>query len=300
MQHEVNDFATYLLSEKGLSLNTLEGYRRDVEHFLAFLKREHIQKWREVEQQHVIDFLSFKKQQDYATASICRALIAIKVFFRFLKREGLLTQNVTLLLETPKIWQLIPDILSIEEMEVLLNQPDSSHEKGARDRAILEVLYASGLRVSELCQLKINHVDDTYLRIQGKGGKERMVPIGRKAMEAIDHYLNFRDGIKTAKQEALFIGKGNRQIHRVTVWAIVKDYARQARITKRIFPHTFRHSFATHLLDNGADLRVIQELLGHASITSTDRYTHVSCTHLREAFQAFHPRLEATKCRKNS
>lgn len=295
MQCDVDDFATYLISEKGLSLHTLEAYRRDVESFFAFLKTLCIQCWKNVEQQHLIDFLAVKKNSEYAAASICRALIAIKVFFRFLKREGIVSHNATLLLTTPKIWQLIPDILSIEEMEGLLSQPDPSHQRGVRDRAILEVLYASGLRVSELCQLTIGDVDDTYLRVKGKGGKERLVPIGTKAIVAIDRYLHFRDGAAAGRQKALFVGRGNRPIDRVTVWKLVKGYACQAGITKTIFPHTFRHSFATHLLENGADLRVIQELLGHANISSTDRYTHVSCAHLHEAFQAFHPRLKSTK-----
>ncbi len=291
MQREINDFATYLIAEKGLSLHTLEAYQRDIQNFSSFVQNQ-VRSWIEVKQQHVIDFLAFKKSQEFATASIARALIAIKVFFRFLKREGMLNQNVTLLLETPKVWQLLPDILSPEEMEKLIMQPNPNTLKGARDRAILEVLYASGLRVSELCQLKIEHVDDTYLRIKGKGGKERLVPIGIKAIAAIDHYLTFRDG---KRQRALFVGRGEQPIHRVSVWQLVKRYARQAGITKVIFPHTFRHSFATHLLDNGADLRVIQEMLGHASISSTDRYTHISRTHLHEAFQMFHPRLKPTR-----
>jgi integrase/recombinase XerD len=293
MQSDIDDFATYILSEKGLSLNTLEAYQRDIESFLAFLKSSSLQNWKGVQQQHIVDFLGAKKGKNFAPASISRALIAIKVFFRFLKREGCVDHNVALLLETPKIWQLIPDILSIEEMEHLLNQPDASHQKGARDRAILEVLYASGLRVSELCQLNIGDVDETYLRVKGKGGKERMVPIGQKAVMAIDRYLHFRGDVRAiGREDALFLGRGNRPIDRVSVWMLVKRYAKQAEITKTIFPHTFRHSFATHLLDNGADLRIIQELLGHASISSTDRYTHVSCTHLHEAFQAFHPRLK--------
>lgn len=288
MQSDILDFTTYLVSEKGFSLNTLEAYQNDIESFLDFLKPTGIQNWKELQQQHVIDFLTYKKNSNYASASISRALIAIKIFFRFLKREGVITDNVTLLLSTPKIWQLIPDILSLKEMETLLKLPDPSEEKGARDRAILEVLYASGLRVSELCGLSIRDVDDDYIRIKGKGGKERIVPIGKKAIEAIDRYLHFRNG---ETNEALFVGRRNRPIDRVTVWRLVKMYASEAGITKNIFPHTFRHSFATHLLDNGADLRIIQELLGHASITSTDRYTHVSCSHLQEAFKAFHPRL---------
>lgn len=295
MRREIEDFAVYLISERGLSLHTLEAYQRDIKSFLAFLKPHSFKHWKDVQQQQIIDFLTYKKNENYAAASISRAFIALKVFFRFLKREGVIIQNVSELLETPKVWQLIPDVLSPEEMEELLNQPDPETQKGARDRAILEVLYASGLRVSELCQLKINDVDDHYVRIKGKGGKERIVPIGKKAIAAIDRYLSFRDGAETGRQDALFIGKGNRPVHRVRIWELVKHYARQAGITKNIFPHTFRHSFATHLLDNGADLRIIQELLGHASISSTDRYTHVSCTHLHEAFQAFHPRLTLTR-----
>lgn len=294
MQRDIEDFAVYLMSEKGFSPHTLEAYRRDIEHFLTFLQMHALQHWKEVQQQHMIDFLACKREKNYAPASIARALIAIKVFFRFLKREGVISQNTSLLLETPKVWQLIPDVLSLEEMERLLSQPDVTTRKGARDQAILEVLYASGLRVSELCQLTLGDVDDTYVRVKGKGGKERMVPIGKKAMMAVDRYLNFRDGEVLERQDSLFSGRGKQPLHRMHVWALVKHYARQAGITKTISPHTFRHSFATHLLDNGADLRVIQELLGHASISSTDRYTHVSCTHLHEAFQAFHPRQSCT------
>lgn len=289
MQRDVEDFAIYLMSEKGLSSNTLEAYRRDIQAFLSFLKEAGLSQWKEVQQQQLIHFLSLKKHE-YAPASISRALIAIKVFFRFLKREGVISANFTHLLETPKIWQLIPDVLSLEEMERLLSAPDTSNLKGARDLAILEILYATGLRVSELCQLNIADVDEHAIRIQGKGGKERVVPLGGKASQALDAYLSYRDTRAAGRQDALFLGRGDRPINRVSVWKIVKHYAREAGIAKTIFPHTFRHSFATHLLDNGADLRVIQEMLGHASISSTDRYTHVSCTHLQEAFQTFHPR----------
>lgn len=291
MQQEIEDFAIYLMAERGFSRHTLEAYRRDNEAFLAFLQTYTIQHWKEVQQQHIVDFLNFKKTNQYAPTSISRALIAIKVFFRFLKREGIIDYNPGSLLETPKIWQQIPDVLSIDEMESLLSQPQKDTLKGARDRAILEVLYATGIRVSELCQLNIEDVDEMSIRIKGKGGKERKVPIGKHAILAIDHYLAFRHEESVGRHNALFVGKQNRPITRAAVWSLVKYYARQAGIIKTIFPHTFRHSFATHLLDNGADLRVIQELLGHASISSTDRYTHVSCSHLHEAFQAFHPRL---------
>lgn len=288
MQRDIHDFAIYISSEKGLSLHTLEAYQRDVNDFYAFLQSQALSSWHQVEQQHLIDFLAYKKKEEYASASLCRALIAVKVFFRFLKREGIIEDNVTIHLQTPRLWQLIPEVLSPEEIEALLMKPDPTTKRGARDRAILEVLYASGLRVSELCHLKLYDVDDVYLRVRGKGGKERLVPIGRKAIAAVDRYLSFREDAD--RDQYLFVGRSQQPIDRITVWSMVKQYAKQAGIQKNISPHTLRHSFATHLLDNGADLRVIQEMLGHANISSTDRYTHVSQTHLRESFQAFHPR----------
>lgn len=286
MEKEIEDFCLYLLSERGLSLHTVESYRRDVDQLHAHLLLKSIQSWKEIDQHHVIDFLAFKDKEDYAVSSICRALIAIKVFFRFLKREGYLSQNVTELLDSPKIWQLIPDVLSVEQMDLLLSQPDGSHLTGARDRAILELLYASGLRVSELCDLRLTDTDETTVRVRGKGGKERIVPLGKKASLAIDAYLSYRED---GREGYLFANKKGKALSRVTIWRMVKKYVQLAGITKTIFPHTFRHSFATHLLDNGADLRVIQELLGHASVASTDRYTHVSISHLQEAFTKFHP-----------
>ncbi len=290
MQTDADDFLIYLSSERGLSQNTIEAYRNDLAHFIAFLNNTGKPGWSEVDQEDLIGFLSSKQDQKYASASICRALIAIKVLFRFLKREKLIASNFTLLLETPKIWQLIPDVLTQVEIEWLLEQPDLSTRKGSRDKAIMEVLYAGGLRVSELCQLKLQDVDDLYMRVKGKGGKERIVPIGSKAIEAVDHYLNFRNENSFERETPLFLGRGGKSMDRVTVWKLVKHYAKKAQIKKSISPHTFRHSFATHLLDNGADLRVIQELLGHADISTTDRYTHISNQQVQAAFHAFHPR----------
>lgn len=287
MHHHIDDFCIYLSSERGLARNTLESYGRDVNDFMDYVGKQGVVNWPSVELDHIIQFLGQKKDQGYASSSICRALIAIKVFYKFLKRENLIPVNATVLLETPKLWQLIPDVLTVEEMEKILLLPDRETKEGARDAAILEVLYACGLRVSELCGLKIHDVDDTTLKVCGKGSKERIIPIGKKAIVALDHYLSFRD---TERQEALFLSKYNKPIDRIAVWKMVKKYVLKAGITKIISPHTFRHTFATHLLDNGADLRVIQDLLGHASINSTDRYTHLSSTRLHEAFNSFHPR----------
>lgn len=288
MSLDFRDFLLYIASEKGLSQNTIEAYARDIQGFTGFVKEEGVDSFREVTESHIIKFLAQLKNQNYASATISRALISCKVLFRFLKREGSVPHNVTLYLDAPKLWQLIPEVLSCEEVELLLSQPDSSHLIGARDRAIMELLYASGLRVSELCQLGIHDVDDDFVRVMGKGRKERVVPLGKKALEAIDFYLSrYRDG---CTKEKMFLSKSGRPIDRVVIWKMVKHYAKTAGIQKNVSPHTLRHSFATHLLDNGADLRVIQEMLGHASIATTDRYTHVSRSHLQEAFDAFHTR----------
>lgn len=291
MQRELEDFIVFIASERGLALNTIEAYRRDATAFLAFLREKGIISWTEVSQQALIDFLDSLHKAQYATASISRALMAIKVLFRFFKREGVIKSNPTIYLENPKLWQLIPHVLTADEIERLLSQPDSETSGGAQDKAILEVLYACGLRVSELCGMKMYDVDDTFVRVRGKGGKERVVPIGKKAIAAIDHALSFRDLMDSDRDTYLFVSRSGRPIERGAVWTMVKRYAKKAGITKLISPHTLRHSFATHLLDNGADLRVIQEMLGHSSISSTDRYTHISHTHLHEAFNAFHPRM---------
>lgn len=279
MNH-LHDFLNYLASEKGLAQNTLEAYERDI---ASFLKQT-----TSFEEEQLIKFLAHLQKEGYATASIARAFIALKVFFRFLKREGVLPANPTLYLNTPKLWQLIPEVLSLSEMERLLQAPDISTEQGCKDKAILELLYSSGLRVSELCGLKVTEVDDEFVKVKGKGSKERIVPVGKAAISAIDDYLtHFRDG---SSQTTLFLSAKGNPLTRFEVWRRVKFYAKEAGIVKNISPHTFRHSFATHLLDRGADLRVIQDLLGHASIDNTDRYTHISHSRLVEAFTAFHPR----------
>jgi integrase/recombinase XerD len=274
VKEHISDFLLYLGSEKGLSPHTLEAYQRDV---AAFCQKKG----------SVLDFLRHLKESAYATSSICRALVSVKMFFRFLKKEGIVSEDPTLYLDSPKLWQLIPEVLTPPEVTKLMSTPGSDDAVGVRDRAILQVLYASGLRVSELCGLNITDVDDTFVRVKGKGNKERIVPIAQSAVAAIDTYLHqFRqDG-----EGPLFVTSRGKRIDRVTVWERVKLYAKKAGISKPISPHTLRHSFATHLLENGADLRVIQEMLGHANIATTDRYTHISQKHLHDAFAKFHPR----------
>lgn len=291
MKEHVQDFILFLRSERGLSPHTIEAYQRDIKGFSDFLMKKGTHSFSEVTQKDVIEFLSSLKEKDYASASIARGLVSIKVLFRFLLREKVIATNCTFSFESPKLWQLVPEVLSINEVNRLLETPDKETFVGVRDRAILELLYASGLRVSELCNLSIYDLDQDFVRVVGKGDKERLIPVGKQAIAAIDHYiLKFRHLYDSDRQQALFITQKGKKIDRVTIWQMIKTYAKQASILKNISPHTLRHSFATHLLDQGADLRVIQEMLGHTNIATTDRYTHISQTKLKQAFENFHPR----------
>ena len=290
MLTQVEDFYLYIASEKGLAKNTQEAYKYDIERFVTFLLQSNIKDLKKVEQKHFLSFLDQCQKKGYASSSISRLLMALKVFFRFLKREGHIDSNISHYLSSPKIWQVVPEVLSPQSVEKLLNAPNVSMELEARDKAIIEILYGSGLRVSEVCNLKINDVDDDFIRVKGKGGKERIVPIGKKAIEAIDHYLCQFDQ-ERKKIPYLFLSRSGKQVDRVLIWKRMKFYAKRACISQSLSPHTLRHSFATHLLENGADLRIIQEMLGHANIATTDRYTQVSQKHLKNAFKNFHPRL---------
>lgn len=286
MRHEIEDFYVHLQSERGLSPHTLSAYTKDVRYFFEFMSAQGCTSWNKVSQDHVVQFFSSLRDQEYASTSIARMLIALKMFFRFLEREGQVEFSCLESFETPKIWQSLPEVLCEEEVLRLLAQPDTSMEEGARDRAVLEVLYGSGLRVSELCGLKLLDVDDHFLRVtRAKGEKQRVVPIGTRAIAAIDHYLSFRN----AESEWLFLSRGH-PLDRIAIWKMIKRYAKIAGVSKRVSPHTFRHSFATHLLKHGANVRVIQEMLGHASVASTDRYTRVDAEQLKTAFHACHPR----------
>jgi len=291
MQEIISDFITYITSEKGLARNTIEAYQRDVNYFAKYMKANGISDFGQVGEKEIVAYLAELKEAHFAASSICRMFITVKVLFRFLKREGILEANAADYLASPKLWQLLPAVLNYNEVERLLAEPNAATPSGVRDRAILELLYACGLRVSEVCSLSLYDLDDQFVRVRGKGSKERLVPLGQKALLAVDEYLKqCRDSYDSETQQALFVTNRGKPIDRVAVWQMVKKYAKQAGIEKNISPHTLRHSFATHLLDHGADLRVIQEMLGHASISSTDRYTHISRSRLQESFEQFHPR----------
>ncbi|MGB7128035.1 MAG: site-specific tyrosine recombinase/integron integrase [Candidatus Rhabdochlamydia sp.] len=286
LQQSLQDFLCYLSSEKGLSQHTLQAYACDLKGFFQVLKQSNLQ---QITEEDVLAFAHKLQLKGYASSSVCRMLVSVKIFLRFLYREELIKNEIGLSIDAPKIWQLIPDILTFTEVEKLLLAPDLNTELGARDRAILQVIYASGLRVSEICGLNIQDFSDHTIRVIGKGKKERIVPVAASAVETVDYYLlHYRP--PDAKIEALFINTKQKRIDRFSIWRQLKAYAKQVGITKSISPHTLRHSFATHLLENGADLRVIQELLGHSSIATTDRYTHLSNKHIIEAFQSYHPR----------
>jgi integrase/recombinase XerD len=288
---EIKDFLDYIGSEKGLSINTQMAYKRDVQAFADWLSFHFGARLKDVCSEQIIQFLSHLQTKGYATSSIVRLVVTLKVLFRFMKREGTVPINPALHLDTPKLWQLIPEVLSEKEIESLLAAPEQSTFTGARDKAILEILYGSGLRVSEVCRLSLYSIDDQFVKVFGKGSKERIVPIGKMAIGAVDHWLAvYRCQFDSEKNQLLFLTVKGKPIDRIGVWKAIKEYGKNVGIKKNISPHTLRHSFATHLLDHGADLRVIQELLGHSSISSTDRYTHVSRQHLVECFDQFHPR----------
>lgn len=243
---------------------------------------------RQVQESHLIVYLGRLRRLEVAPATLMRKLSAIRSFYRFLAREEIISADPTMNLPAPRLVRHLPSVLPIEEVERLLAQPDVSTPRGLRDRAMLELLYATGLRVSELVGLKRGEVnlEMGLVRCVGKGSKERIVPVGRPALEALSQYLRAREDASSA----LFLGNRGRPLSRVSCWRMIGRYARQAGIRTAISPHTLRHSFATHMLDGGADLRTIQELLGHASVATTQIYTHVSVDRLREAYAAYHPR----------
>lgn len=281
-------FLDSLIVERGLADNTVAAYERDLRQHCWFLAERGVASLASVEEGHLILYLGRLRRAGVAPATIGRKLSAVRAFYRHLVREEQVAADPTGNLPATRLLRRLPSVLSVEEMERLLRQPDTSRQRGLRDRAMLELLYASGLRVSELLGLARGDVnlELRLVRCVGKGSKERIVPVGVPAVEAVRAYL-------AARQDAspwLFLGNKGRPLTRAAFWRIVGRYARQAGIRTPVSPHTLRHSFATHLLDGGADLRAIQELLGHADVSTTQIYTHVSSDRLREVYQSHHPR----------
>ncbi len=294
MQDLIDRFADFLHLERGLSPNTVSAYRRDLAGFSEFLKKRKLSNIQQIKRTQVMDHLMQLKDQGLKATSVARKLAAIKMWFRFLVNERMIGEDPTSVLESPRTWKTLPDVLGLEEVTRLIGKPNFHRTQGIRDRAVLELLYATGMRVSEVAGLSLKdlHLDMGFVRCVGKGNKERIVPIGKQATQAISMYLKkARPKLDKGKQPgALFLSRTGTRLSRQMIWNLIRQYAKAARIKKHITPHTLRHSFATHLLERGADLRVVQELLGHANIATTQIYTHVDQGRLKKIHQQFHPR----------
>jgi integrase/recombinase XerD len=296
MREALEKFLAYLALERALSANTVSAYGSDLNHFIAWLEEKEIDSFENIRRTYIHDYLSELKDAGMETATLARRLVAIKMFFRFMFQEKIISKDITNVMDSPKLWQLLPDFLSSEEVDALLNAfPRSGKDPFAfRNRTILEIIYACGLRVSETASLTLGSIkfDDETIRVKGKGNKERLVPVGRTALRLLQRYLTeIRPQLVRNPSEAtLFLSKSGRKLNREWIWNIVKEAAKIAGINKNIYPHTLRHSFASHLLENGADLRVIQEMLGHADISTTQIYTHVNQKQLLDVHRRFHPR----------
>lgn len=294
METLLKAFLDFSSIEKGLSKNTLSAYQTDLTRYLNYLKKKKVNSLERVSRNDVVDYLLNERDRKLAPSSVARSMVAMRMFHKFLLQEGHLRTDVTEALESPKLWKKLPDCLSVKEVDELLGAVDVSKIQGIRDRACLELMYATGLRASEVITLKLSHTktDLGYLRIIGKGNKERIVPVGGEARRCVERYLQRARPrwLKGREEDALFITKLGRPMSRQTVWMILKRSAKQAGISKKVYPHILRHSFATHLLTNGADLRVVQELLGHSDIATTQIYTHIDKSRLKSIHQKFHPR----------
>ena len=293
-QQLLDQFLDVLLLERGLAQNSLAAYRRDLCGHLAYLREQGGDpEPAGISEGAIVGYLTALHRQPVATATLSRKLTAIKQFYRYLVAEGVLSVDPTANVHIPHLVKTLPATLTLEEVERLLNAPDTSTLRGMRDRVMLEVLYASGLRVSELIHLRRGdlNLNYRYLRCVGKGNKERLVPLGSVAVEWLRRYFDARED----ENPWCFPGAKDQPLTRMACWNMIQREAKRAGILREISPHTLRHSFATHLLERGADLRVIQEMLGHSSITTTQVYTHVSTDHLKEVYAEAHPRARKSE-----
>lgn len=293
LQRILDDYLHYLKAERGLSDNTVSSYGMDLQQFIGYLKEQEIDNLNNVDKQVIIDYLDYLMKKGKANSSIVRCVTSLRKFFQTMKQDGIIDENPMLTIETPKSEKHLPEVLSTEEVEMLLNAPDVTQTLGLRNRAILELMYATGLRVSEVVNLRLEdlHLDVGIIQTIGKGRKERIVPIGDEAITWINNYLKDArpELCKTRRSPFLFVNFHGERLTRQGVWKNLKNEVRKAGITKNVTPHTLRHSFATHILENGADLRIVQELLGHSDISTTQIYTHISKKRLSEIYNTTHP-----------
>lgn len=295
----VRDYEQYLIVERSLSGNTKDAYLEDLAKLLSYFATENI----EAENATLTDlecFVTSLVELGISARSQARIISGIKSFYKFLILEDAISDDPTELLECPSLGRHLPEVLSIEEIDAIEAQIDTSTPTGRRNLAIVEMLYSCGLRVSELSNLKISNLalDQEFISVFGKGDKQRLVPIGEGSIDIVKDWINDRmemDNVKDSERDYLFLSNRGKHISRITIFVLVKDLAEKAGITKNISPHTFRHSFATHLLEGGADLRSIQEMLGHESILTTEIYTHINVDHLRDQIMQYHPHCKGSK-----
>lgn len=294
MDKLINDFLEYLLVEKGLSRNTLAAYKRDLEKFYGFLKSRQVETIHTVDKDMLAAYVFFLRKNNASPATIARELASLKGFYRFLCLERILEADPSIYLETPKLSKKLPRVLSVDEVDSLLTVQRNQKPAELRDKAMLELLYATGMRVSELTGLNLGQIDLelAYVRCIGKGDKERIIPLGSVALQCVRGYLDKGRPLllKNTKEKALFINFQGKRMTRQGFWKIIKKQAHLNGVNNETTPHTLRHSFATHLLSNGADLRSVQELLGHADVSTTQIYTHLEKSKLKEIFEKTHPR----------
>ncbi len=299
INQSIDDYLVFLTVEKGASKNTIEAYSNDVRKFAQYLEDAEIKHWSQVDNGVVRGYMAAMQQDEITNTTRARNVAALKSFFRFLYMERYTEYNLAELLDTPRKEKTLPKYLTLEEVERLMNAPDTTTFYGCRDKAMLELLYAAGLRVSELITLRLSDInfEMAYVRCFGKGAKERVIPLGRYALAALEQYINHcRPQIENNWQtDTLFLNKKGKGMSRQGFWKIIKKYGTEAGITAELTPHVLRHSFATHLLSNGADLRAIQEMLGHADIATTQIYTHVLGEQMLDVYKQAHPRAKKTK-----
>ena len=292
----IKQFENYLKLERSLSVNSVNAYKQDIEKLKQFLDQSgNTNSPVSVKGKNVSEFLVYLNELGLAPHSQARILSGIKSFFSFLMTEDILKEDILALIEAPKLGRKLPDFLSFNEIEALLTSIDLSEPEGHRNRAMLELLYSCGLRVSELIMLKLNqlHFSSGFIRVIGKGNKERLVPVGREAMKFVNLYIETHRShvpVKNGFENYVFLNRRGKYLSRVMVFLIIKSLAVKIGLNKEISPHTFRHSFATHLIEGGADLRAVQEMLGHESITTTEIYTHLDRDYLKQIITEFHPR----------
>lgn len=295
MEKLVTQFINYLLVEKGLTKNTLYNYKIDLNQFLFFIKKSKIYSISDINPSILLEFINFLKKRHIHSRSLARKIVTLKSFFKYLMIDKIIETNPAVILESPRIGIHLPEYLNLEEIEQLLNTFNLTNIYELRDKTIIELMYSTGLRVSEISKIKLNdiHFAEYIIKIKGKGNKERIIPLGEKAMELLNFYLEKSRGSlenEKNKTDYLFLNYMGTPLSRISIWKIIKQSALKAGIHKNISPHTLRHSFATHLLNNGADLRSVQELLGHSDISTTQIYTHLNYQKLKKFHTQFHPR----------